>query len=365
MTERWNRLYHSVRCRARVGWHKKACNNAYLTARLARSSSLNIVRTLFLATAFEGSGSPYDTLQLSVLYPAKLTGSDRERFLGVVDADPARAPYPIVVFLNGVNCDPQRYQWLLLEVVRRGYVAVTVSWVAETLPGVVALTPGMDLRFCTPATYGTGPTASAVAPILLALEQLQKGDGPLASMLDLSRVALGGHSGGGSVALHSADPRYFPSVRAVFSYGAHTAASTQLGFAPETYLPLCADMPVLLLGGSEDGVIVSSAVRYGTQSQPDTPLRKTFENAIAGTRGDRILAIVRGANHFTVVHPADPTAGRAFLDRPPLGDEDELRRLMTEAICAFLDGYVRGDVESRGVLDRVLSQPSFATFERK
>jgi predicted dienelactone hydrolase len=326
---------------------------------------VSIVRTLFVATSFEGSGTPYDTLQLSVLYPAKLTRSDRERFHGVVDADPAGAPYPVVIFLNGVNCDPQRYQWLLLDVVRSGYVAVTVSWVAETLPGVVALTPGMDLRFCRPDTYGTGPTASAVAPVLRALEQLRDAEGPLAGMLDLTRVALGGHSGGGSVALHSADARYFANVRGVFAYGAHTGASTQLGFAADTYLPVSPDMPILLLGGSEDGVIVSSAIRYGTESQPDTPLRRTFERAIWGTRGDRYLAIVRGANHFTVVHPADPTAGRAFLDRPAIGDEDELRRVIADAVCAFLDGHVRLHSERKHALERILSGPNFAAFERK
>ncbi len=330
---------------------------------------MSIVRTLFLATAVEGTGSAcsaYDALQISVLYPAKLTRSDRERFFGVVDADPAGAPYPIVIHLNGVNCDPQRYQWLLLDLVRRGYVAVTVSWVAETMPGIVALTPGMDLRFCRPDTYGTGPTASAVAPILRLLAEANTGDGPLAGMLDLDRIALGGHSGGGSVALHSADPRYFPGVRAAFCYGAHTAASTALGFAAGTILPICADMPFLLLGGSEDGVIVSSAVRYGTDSQPDTPIRRTFEEAIAGERGDRYMAILRGANHFTVVHPSDPTAGRAFLDRAPQEDEAALRAVISEAVGAFLDAHLRApSVAPQQKLLQCLNGPLIQIFERK
>ncbi len=326
---------------------------------------MGIVRTLFLATAAGTGGSPYNTLQLSVLYPAKLTRSDRERFFGIVDADPEHAPYPIVIHLNGVNCDPQRYQWLLLDLVRRGYVAVTVSWVAETLPGVVALTPGMDLAFCRPDTYGTGPTASAVAPILAALAQENVGEGPLAGMLDLSRIALGGHSGGGSVALHSADTRYFPGVRAAFSYGAHTAASTALGFAPETILPVSADMPMLLLGGSEDGVIVSSAVRYGTESEPDTPIRRTFVEAISGASGDRYMAILRGANHFTVVHPSDPTAGRAFLDRPPTADEDALRGVLRALVGSFLDAHVKGLPQAREALLSELRGPLIQTFEQK
>ena len=327
---------------------------------------MSIVRTLFLATAVEGTGSAYDTLQISVLYPAKLTRSDRERFFGVVDADPAGAPYPIVIHLNGVNCDPQRYQWLLLDLVRRGYVAVTVSWVAETMPGIVALTPGMDLRFCRPDTYGTGPTASAVTPVLRLLAEANAGDGPLAGMLDLDRVALGGHSGGGSVALHSADPRYFPCVRAAFCYGAHTAASTALGFDAGTILPICSEMPFLLLGGSEDGVIVSSAVRYGTESHPDTPIRRTFAEAITGARGDRYMAILRGANHFTVVHPSDPTAGRAFLDRAPQEDEDALRSVISAAVGSFLDAHLRSEAgEAQDQLLACLQGPLVQSFERK
>lgn len=327
---------------------------------------MSIVRTLFLATAVEGSGSAYDTLQISVLYPAKLTRSDRERFFGVVDADPAGAPYPIIIHLNGVNCDPQRYQWLLLDLVRRGYVAVTVSWVAETMPGIVALTPGMDLKYCRPDTYGTGPTASAVAPVLRLLAEANAGDGLLSGMLDLDRIALGGHSGGGSVALHSADPRYFPGVRAAFCYGAHTAASTALGFEAGTILPICSDMPFLLLGGSEDGVIVSSAVRYGTESQPDTPIRRTFEEALGGARGDRYMAILRGANHFTVVHPSDPTAGRAFLDRAPLEDEDALRAVISRAVGCFVDAHLRADrKDAQAQLLQCLQGPLIQIFERK
>ncbi len=326
---------------------------------------MSIVGALFLATTAEGNGSPHDTVQFSILYPAKLTGSDREHSFGIVDADPAGAPYPVVIHLNGVNCDPHGYRWLLLDQVRRGYVAVTVSWVAETMPGVVALTPGMDLSFCRPGTYGTGPTASAVAPALRVLAAAHAGDGPLSGVLDLDRIALGGHSGGGTVALHSADTRYFPGVRAAFSYGAHTLSSTALGFEDGTILPLSADMPFLLLGGSEDGVIASSAARYGIESRPDAPMRRTFDEGIAGERGDRYLAILRGANHFTVVHPSDPPAGRAFLDRSPTEDETALRRVISAAVGYFLDAHVGGEKTAQQQLLQCLSGPLVQSLKRK
>ena len=57
-------------------------------------------------------------------------------------------------------------------------------------------------------------------------------------------------------------------------------------------LPLCSEMPVLLLGGAEDGVIVTSSTRYGVDAEPDTMMRRTFEEALTGERGDRYLAII-------------------------------------------------------------------------
>lgn len=326
---------------------------------------MSIVRTLYAAAQLPGRPGPHGALQVNLLYPAAVTGSDRERDFGIVDAAEEGAPFPVVLFLNGVNCDPARYEWLLLDLVRRGVVAVTVRWVDETMPGVVAMTPGMDLQYCRPDTYGQGPTASAIGPVMEVLQQLQSGDGPLAGKLDLTRLVLGGHSGGAAVALQSADPRYFDNIRAVFSYAGHTAASTALGFEPNTVLPLCSELPVLLLGGSEDGVIVTSSNRYGVQAEPDTMIRRTFDESLGGERGDRYLAIVRGANHFTVVHPADPTAGRAFLDRPASEDEPSLRGLIASCVGLFIDAHVLGKADAQDSLIRLLEGPLLARFQRK
>ena len=64
---------------------------------------MSAVRTLFFAKRVPGQPAPYDTLQVSVLYPAKPGAGEQERQHGVVAADPAGAPYPVVVFLNGVG----------------------------------------------------------------------------------------------------------------------------------------------------------------------------------------------------------------------------------------------------------------------
>ncbi|BCX02913.1 MAG: hypothetical protein KatS3mg053_0851 [Candidatus Roseilinea sp.] len=294
-----------------------------------------MIRSLYTAVKAEGAPSPFDTLHLKVFYPAAPTGSDAERMTGVIPADPARGRMPVVIFFNGINIGAESYAWLAIALARQGIVVVLFNWVGETLPGIIGLTIGLDLKQVTPQTYGHAPTAPIIAQMLVALERLNQA-GPLQGALALDRVVLGGHSAGGTVALHNANPRYFPTVVAGFSYAGHTLAATMLGFAPGTVLACAPDVPLLLMGGTRDGVIAASGVRYGQPGDPVAPLRRTFEEGIAGARGDRHLAIWRGANHFTLAHPLDETAGRSFLDLPPEGDEATMRAHMAAVIGAFV-----------------------------
>lgn len=141
------------------------------------------------------------------------------------------------------------YQWLAVKLAERGLVVVTFSWVAENLPGIVGLTPGVDIKMLAPNIYGTGSTASALPTLLKALERLQV-ESVLAGLLDLDHIILGGHSASSRVAICSAAPRFFPQVVAAFAYGAHTAAAVQLGYPPNTILPLPDSLPLLLIGGT-------------------------------------------------------------------------------------------------------------------
>jgi dienelactone hydrolase len=161
---------------------------------------------------------------------------------------------------------------------------------------------------------------------------------PLKDVLDLDRIALGGHSAGGTVVLQSA--RFVPGVRACFAYGTHTMVATMLGWPAGTVLPAQVDGPVLLGVGTRDGVITGSSDRYGQDGACD-PVTRTFDEALGDPRD--LLAVVRGANHFAVADPVDPTAARAFLDLEPETDPAAARRAFTDLTAAFLRAHVRAD----------------------
>lgn len=325
------------------------------------------IRALYRAVTIDQVSPPYNTVHLKVFYPVQSDGGDRSQNLGPVPADPEQAPFSIVVLFNGINCGPAVYQWLAIHLAERGLVVVTFSWIAENLPGMVALTPGVDIARLAPDAYGSGPTASALPAILKMLEALQAA-GPLAGQLDLQQVVLGGHSAGGRVAIESASPRFFPQVVAAFAYGAHTAGVQQLGYPAGKILPLPDELPLLLVGGTQDGVIANSSRTYGVDwEQPTTPVQRTFDEAIAGGRGDSYLLLVEGARHFTVVHPFDDTVSSAALDFPVAQPEDPMRYLIAEAIGLFIDAHVRHHDSAPAVLKAYLKpeNPLIAAFQQK
>jgi dienelactone hydrolase len=325
------------------------------------------IRALFQAVKVEDAASPYDTIHLKVLYPAKMSGSEQEQDMGIVPADSQKAPFQVVIFFNGINCGPELYQWLAVKLAERGLVVVTFSWVAESLPGMIALTPGVDFKMLGPDTYGSGPTTSALPSLLTALERLQA-EGVLAGLLDLQQIILGGHSAGGRVAIESASPGFFPQIVAAFAYGAHTAAGSMLGYPAGTILPLPDTVPLMLMGGTCDGVIAKSSHRYGVDwEQATTPITRTFREAIAGGREDSYLMLLEGANHFSIADPFDATTGKPFLDFPATQPAAQLRDLMAEAIGLFIDAHVRHQTPAFNALNQLLTSnhPLIAAFERK
>lgn len=307
------------------------------------------VRALLRAVRVPGTSAPYDTLHVRIYYPGRLTGAEAETIHGVVALDPVAAPYPVVILLGGMSCAPEGYRWLAAGLAEAGYVTLLPGFVAETLPGVVSYTPGFDMSRVRPDTYGTGLTCPILQP-LRALLEVEQEKGPLAGGLDLSRIVLAGHSAGGTAALHNVRPDLLPGVVAGFTYAGHTVPSRFLGFPEGAVLPVCNQVPLLLMVGSEDGVIAASSSRYGDSVAPDPilPVRRTFEEALEGDRGDRYLAIIDGANHFTFLDPADPALGRGFLDRPEGQSGEALRTTLLTLIVAFLARHVRAPASVSG-----------------
>jgi len=123
-----------------------------------------------------------------------------------------------------------------------------------------------------------------------------------------------------------------------------------------------------LIGGTCDGVIANSSHRYGvTWEHATTPVRRTFQEAIAGGRSDSYLLVLEGANHFSIADPFDSTTARPFLDFPATQPEVQLRNLVAEVIGLFIDAHVRSQATALEALNQLSASnnPLIASFERK
>lgn len=294
-----------------------------------------MIRAIFHAATLPHATAPYNVLHLKVYYPAAPTNSDAERMTGVIPADKTSAPMPVVIFFNGINVGIESYHWLAVKLSEANIVTVMYTHVAETLPGVIGLTPAIDLSKVKPDTYGSGATCPAIQPILDSLAQLNNDEkSPLCGAMDLNHIILGGHSAGGTVALQNA--QFFEQVNAVFAYAGHTMASTMLGFEAGTVLKV-GDKSVMLMRGGRDGVIAASRVRYGVKGQSQDPVEKTFDEACQPSAGEEAWdVLLQGANHFSIAHPLDETTGRFFLDQEMTRPAEEIRNQIAGLVLAFI-----------------------------
>ncbi len=294
-----------------------------------------MIRSLYYAVTLPGASPPFNVLHLKVYYPAASTSSEAERLTGMIPADLSHAPMRIVLFFNGINIGIESYHWLALKLARANLVTVLYTHVAETLPGIIGLTPGIDLSKVRPGTYGSAPTCPAIQSILDCLAELNRNEkSSLYRALDLNNIILGGHSAGGTVALQNG--QFFPQVKAVFSYAGHTMVSTALGFEAGTVLKI-ASKPTLLMRGDCDGVIVRSRIRYGTEEPEGDPVAKTFDEAYQEAPESQAYdVLIQGANHFSIAYPLDETAGRSFLDMEMKRPASEIREQIAGLILAFL-----------------------------
>ena len=263
----------------------------------------------------------------------------------------------MVILLPGINVGPEAYTWLAHDLARQGIVTVTFTLVAEEMPGYVSLTPGLSIPALMPDDYGKSPSATALSPILKELQALNT-SGVLEGILDLGKVVLGGHSAGGSTALLNARPDWFEGVCAVFSYGAHAGAATALGYPEDAMFELPSSLPTLVMGGTRDGCIANSAARYGEGETSATDrVERTFDEALDADRGDCYLAIIDGANHFSMAWPEDTSTGRPFIDLPTTRADEDLRQFLSALICQFTTAVTKDDSQAREQLESALLHP--------
>ncbi len=326
---------------------------------------MSVVRAIYRACAIPDAASPHDRILLKVFYPAAPEDSPEERNSGVIPPDTTAAPYPVVVFMPGINLGPESVSWLAVTLAAQGLAVVTYSAVTEEMPGYISLSPGLDLAALGPEQFGSRPSCTTLAPILSELERLDR-DSPLAGLLNLEALVLAGHSAGGTAALLNANPEWFAGVRGVFSYAAHSGASVSLGWPAETVLPLPGHVPALIMGGDRDGVIAASAHRYGRdEGAPTHSIERTFDEGVAEDQADSYLFILRGANHFSFAHPHDGTTGRAFLDWDTGAEPAQLRTRIAALVSDFIALVLQGDKAARGRLDAALTSPDMAVARKR
>ncbi len=303
-------------------------------------------RAFFDAVTLDNLAAPYNTANLKIFYPASYGDSPEERNSGVIPADSAKAPFPVVILMPGINVETAGYSWLARALTQQGFICITYQLIAEEMPGYISLTPGLDIASLKPENYGNRPSATALTAIINKLQALNS-SGILAGKIDLQAIILGGHSAGGTTALLNANPEWFEGIRGVFSYAAHSGASTLLGWPEDTLLSLPSGVPTLIMGGTRDGCIANSAHRYGDNREAPSEnaatdrVIRTFDESLSRDEGDSALVLFKGANHFSFVSPNDNTTGRPFIDLEASCDEQEFRQISSEIVVEFIQNSLR------------------------
>ena len=302
-----------------------------------------------------GAGS----LRVTLFYPADADDLPAARLTGVLR--PAAAELlPVVVFVPGINVVADSYRALATDLAGAGFVVAVYSLVDDLGPVGEGLTPGIDLAALAPESLGTRPSS----PVLGDVIDLVAADPLLGDAVDRDRVALGGHSAGGTVALHNAQPAWFPGVRAAFAYAGHTMAASGLGHGEAAVMPVPSATPLLLLSGARDGVIAASRDRYrsGDGDGEHDPVRRTFEAGISRREGDCWWIELADGVHFTPCDPVDHTSGRSFLDPPDPPRQAEARRLLGDLVRAFLAEHLAGGPATLGDL---VDRPGVSAWARR
>jgi predicted dienelactone hydrolase len=248
------------------------------------------------------------TLVTYVWYPALGSAGDPV----APNATPASAggPYPLVVFGHGLAVTPQLYANLLASWARAGYVVA-----APVFPLGNADAPGGPDE----ADVINQPRdMSFVISSLLSPDA--SGAGPLAGLVESTRIAVTGHSDGGETALAVAYSRRFRDPRvdaAVILSGAEMPGVGGYAFTQGS-------PPLLAVQGTAD-----------TSNEP-----KYTEAFVKQARPPKFLLSLPGAGHVRPYTSQEPQLAivervtTAFLDRYLKGQSGALKDLVSSARVA-------------------------------
>jgi predicted dienelactone hydrolase len=289
------------------------------------------------------------------------TDSGRNRIVPVKIYLPksGRAPYPVVIFSHGLGGSREAAVYLGEYWSEHGYFCVFVQhagsdesvWRSSASKGREGILQSMKV-----AANGQN-LLDRIQDIKFVLDQLEQlnstsTDPLLRNKLDLSRIALSGHSFGAGTTL--------ACVGQSFGNG-HNAKDPRIKAA----IYLCP--PVMGSGKA------SPATAYGDIQVPGLLLTGTEDNSpIRDTKAedrripydgmrahDQYLVNFAGADHATF-------GGRSF--RQPKAGDDQYHAMIDEMTTKFLDAELKGDASAKQWLNsaQVTSYlGKSATFERK
>ncbi len=283
------------------------------------------VRAVYDAVTVPGVEAPYATAQLVVHYPA--VAADGDPTLGIVK--PAQDRLPVLLLAGNFNCPPELYAWLAKRLAAAGIAVVTWQWVAPLFGGRAGINTGIDMEAVTPQTFGSRLPSRLLPAVIRRLPDIAD----VGPSLDLTRLALGGHSAGGTLALLCSSWLGLPA----FSYGGHTRAQVPQGFGEDHYLALGDGPPLLLMGGAEDGIGDAIALSQTGRDSGGHPMELTALRAVPNSRSCEVV-IVDGANHYSFCEDYDGASGRGYLEAAATGNPAAIRERIGQLVQRFLEG---------------------------
>lgn len=216
------------------------------------------------ATA-EAAGQPSELFDIaSLLSPtlqAQIPAELRPQY--EIDAHPGAAPdtedgpYPVVLFSHGFAGFPEQSADLVVHLASWGFVVIAPDHVERSLSGLLGTAAAGVERRDDPEVLSASLDAT--------IADSKNGGSPLASMLDLEKVAVAGHSAGAYAAYREASSE--PRVKAFISYSLGTGQPDAQGKVPEVPIP---KVPGLVMLGEADGIIPADTTRevYGKMTGP-------------------------------------------------------------------------------------------------